>query len=493
SQSVFTGVITEIQINIEDMVIFDITAYSDAIKLTEGPRNILFETKKTDTDIITKILEDHKIKIENKAKSQITHQQYFAWQQTPWQIMMARVLTNGFLFVPQVGKNQIIDPRKHKPANTHAISIEKKQGLQGITIREDARSVMKKITATGWDIKAQQRHEPITASFKSDLTQTTTDTLQHLPYELQIAAPISPEELKIHVEAEQIYRTLDSYQGTLTFDGETLTRQHKQTIKLGDVIKLQELGKRYSGNYLISGIQHQCSPDNWQIILTLGVPLNHTLFSDWMQPPPVPPLIGKIAPYQADPEKLERIPVWLPSVTADDKHIVWARLLSPFASQGEGLHLPPSPDDEVIVGFIGGDSRHPVILGATHNPKHKPPIAYDKDNAKRGLFFKDPEDKEGTEGPLAGLHFDHKQRTLRLQGSKHTGIDCHADKHLELHYTEDSKTSYDKGKPLSHIRLTKDQINLTADKKQTQTIAKDVKIKVDGTVTVETPKYMEVK
>ena len=492
-KTIFNGLITEHKLGISGMVYLEVIAYGDAIKLTEGPRNQLFAAKKTDTDIIKKLFKDTEIKAGEIATSTIKHGQYFAYQQTPWRTMMARVLSNGFLFVPQPDSNHIIDPSKQKPENTHKISLLA-AGLQTFELHQDARSIIEKNDLTTWDIKKQELLKPVKGKATlNELTHTAKETLNLSELHQQEAAPLSPEEIQARANAQQIYRTLDRFQGTLSFDAEALTEYLKgKPVALFDVIDLQDFGKNYTGKYLVSGIQHHRKENGWQIILTLGIHLNHTLFSDWLQPPPVPNLIGKIAAFKEDPEKLERIPVWLPTITNDDKKVVWARLLSPFASQSEGLHVPPSKDDEVIVGFIGGDSRYPVILGATHNPVLKPPLPYDKDNAKRGLFFKDVGDKKGEKGPLAGLHFDNKKKIMRLQGGKQAGLNLDDKEGPNLHYTKDSKKSFDKGQALSHMIVGEKYITQLADKKQKQTLAKNMDIKVDGNVTVKTT-MMEIK
>lgn len=488
---IFTGLITEQRLGIADMVYLDIVAHGEAIKMTEGPRNQLFEAKKSDTDIIKKIFTDEQLKGPKVAASKIKHGQYIAYQQTPWRAIMARVLSNGFIYVPQPDGDHIIDPSKHT-GKEHKVSLLG-SGLQTFELRQDARSVIKENKVTAWDIKKQAAIKPVAG--KADLSKLTKKGKQDLKLTKLLqpeAAPLSPEEIAAHANAQQIYRALDQFQGTLTFDAETCANEVSQQIKLLDVMDLADFGTNYSGKYVVSGIQHNRVENGWQIIITLGVPLNHTLFSDWFQTPRVPNLIGKVAEFKEDPEKLERIPVWLPTITDDDKKVVWARLISPFASQGEGLHLPPSKDDEVIVGFIGGDSRHPVILGATHNPILKPPIAYDKDNAKRGLFFKDPGDKKGEKGPLGALHFDKKKKIMRLQGGKKSGLNLDDKRGPDLHYTKDSKKSFDKGKALSHIIVGEKYITFLADKKQKHTLAKNIDIKVDGKVTVKTT-LMEIK
>ena len=51
----------------------------------------------------------------------------------------------------------------------------------------------------------------------------------------------------------------------------------------------------------------------------------------------------------------------------------WARLAVPMAGDQTGTWFRPHEGDEVLVGFIGEDASHPVIVGAVWNSKAPPP------------------------------------------------------------------------------------------------------------------------
>lgn len=50
-----------------------------------------------------------------------------------------------------------------------------------------------------------------------------------------------------------------------------------------------------------------------------------------------------------------------------------ARVMMPMAGAQRGIHFFPEVKDEVVVGFISGDTNQPVILGAVWNRNDKPP------------------------------------------------------------------------------------------------------------------------
>ncbi len=71
----------------------------------------------------------------------------------------------------------------------------------------------------------------------------------------------------------------------------------------------------------------------------------------------------------SDPDSLNRVQVRLFAFDALDGQDapLWARVVSPFAGSDRGAFLMPDVDDEVLVVFAGGDSRHPLVLGGLWN------------------------------------------------------------------------------------------------------------------------------
>lgn len=72
-----------------------------------------------------------------------------------------------------------------------------------------------------------------------------------------------------------------------------------------------------------------------------------------------------------DPEKLGRVRVRFPHL--DDQVSHWARLVSAGAGAGRGSFFRPEPGDEVMVSFVHGDTRRPVVLGGVWSTQDKPP------------------------------------------------------------------------------------------------------------------------
>lgn len=70
-----------------------------------------------------------------------------------------------------------------------------------------------------------------------------------------------------------------------------------------------------------------------------------------------------------DPDNRARVQVRLYSFDGTDGHDapIWARVAAPFAGNNRGTFFIPDVGDEVMVVFINGDSRHPVVVGGLWN------------------------------------------------------------------------------------------------------------------------------
>jgi len=76
-----------------------------------------------------------------------------------------------------------------------------------------------------------------------------------------------------------------------------------------------------------------------------------------------------------DPELLSRVQIRLLSHSSADQQdgTLWARVAVPCAGGNKGAFFIPDVDDEVVVSFINGDSRYPVVLGSLWNGNDQAP------------------------------------------------------------------------------------------------------------------------
>jgi phage baseplate assembly protein V len=88
-----------------------------------------------------------------------------------------------------------------------------------------------------------------------------------------------------------------------------------------------------------------------------------------------------------DPEKEGRVKLRLPWFDSGEV-TDWCRVANLFAGNGYGSTWTPELEDEVLVAFVHGDLRFPVVLGGLYNGKDKPPRARTATNNQKTLRTK---------------------------------------------------------------------------------------------------------
>ena len=74
----------------------------------------------------------------------------------------------------------------------------------------------------------------------------------------------------------------------------------------------------------------------------------------------------------ADPEGLGRIRVQFPWQEEKGEMTPWLRIVTPHAGGDKGFHFIPEVDEEVLIGFEGGNAEKPYMLGSLYHGTAKP-------------------------------------------------------------------------------------------------------------------------
>jgi uncharacterized protein involved in type VI secretion and phage assembly len=112
-----------------------------------------------------------------------------------------------------------------------------------------------------------------------------------------------------------------------------------------------------------------------------------------------------------DPESRNRVQVRLlafAEVEQQDSDM-WARVVCPFAGNERGAFLLPDVDDEVLVVFVQGDARHPLVIGGLWNGASAPPAGIESGGRNR---YKRIRSKNGI---VITLDDQDGQETLKLE------------------------------------------------------------------------------
>ncbi len=88
-------------------------------------------------------------------------------------------------------------------------------------------------------------------------------------------------------------------------------------------------------------------------------------------------LLARVVSVQ-DPENHNRIQVRVYNTDGvnDQDGAVWARVVVPFAGSNRGAFFIPDVGDEVLVFYLSGDSRFPVVMGGLWNGHDSAPDSF---------------------------------------------------------------------------------------------------------------------
>ena len=166
---------------------------------------------------------------------------------------------------------------------------------------------------------------------------------------------------------------LDEISGTFgSAEGEVFRRPD---IQAGRMVEFKNLGKRFSGTYLITRATHTYTPEGFRTIVQVLGSRTGTLLEELTHAKPQKQWLGVVVAVVTntdDDDNLGRVKVKYPWM-ADDAESDWARLAILGGGPEAGFAAIPAVGDEVLVVFAHGDFNQPYVLGGLWNGKNKLP------------------------------------------------------------------------------------------------------------------------
>ena len=120
----------------------------------------------------------------------------------------------------------------------------------------------------------------------------------------------------------------------------------------------------------------------------------------------------------------------------DQMETEWCRVSQPYAGNGYGVVFVPEAGDEVLVAFIHGDMRLPIVVGGLYNGKDKPPTYHSasqdqkmiRTKGQHELLFDDTSGQERVRiktngGHTADLSDTDKKITIQSSGGQTVVLD----------------------------------------------------------------------
>ena len=387
NKSAFKGIIIKhaVKVKANGNTELHVECMDVAVKMTIGRKSKYFQNVK-DSDVFDDLLSTYGIRSDPETTT-LKHQELVQHNVTDWDFMLLRAEANGMLLNVDDGSIKIAKP---------AIGNEVLQVNYGSSILEfeaemDARFQYKSVNAESWDYSNQQLFTADTSSssFAQQGNITSEDLAQTISpdkFEMHHSGHLLEQELKDWTESVMLRSRLAKIRGRARFTGFS-------GIKPADTLKLSGVGDRFNGKAFVTAVRQEIGDGTWETQVQFGLdPKRYVFLHNDINEAPSAGLVGAIRGLQigivvqleSDPDGQDRILVRVPVIDSAGQGI-WTRIASLDAGNERGAFFMPEIGDEVIVGFINDDPRHPVVLGMLHSSNKPAPISPQDNNNEKGF------------------------------------------------------------------------------------------------------------
>jgi phage protein D/phage baseplate assembly protein gpV len=264
-----------------------------------------------------------------------------------------------------------------KPSNTGAASITLQWGsdLKYFRPRMTLAEQVDEVIVRGWDVTKKEaivgkaESGNLYPSIEESKDGKTWASSFGRGKKIVVEQPVvSQAEANVLASAR-----LDEISGAF-IDAEGMATR-RPDIKAGEKVKLENLGQRFSGEYLVTNATHVFSPEGLKTVFRVTGSRTGLLSEQVNQQMPVDlwnGIVVGVVTNSDDPSNLGRVKLKFPWLS-DDAESNWARVASVGAGPDCGFFAVPQVGDEVLVAFEHGDFNYPVVLGGLWNGQDKPP------------------------------------------------------------------------------------------------------------------------
>lgn len=382
---VFKGVVVSQSLKVRGQrSVLRVVCKAKAYTMTLQPNSRYFRDV-TDSDVMETIIQSNGL-ASQVATTSTTFGEMVQYQSTDWDFLMTRAEANGMVCTVD---NDTIDIAPPALQNPSVLQLAFGATIHELDLEMDVRTQFKAIQSSSWDRAGQEVSESevedlampqagnMDAADLADVHGKDTFTQRH-------SGQLQPQELDSWGQGRLLKSRLAKIRGRAQFQGFA-------ALLPGQVVRLVGVGERFEGDLFVSAVRHQIANGDWKTDAEFGLdPQWFAQQYDVPQPlagallPPVSGLqIGQVTQLQDDPAGEFRIQVRLPLIDAQDSGI-WARMATLDAGNERGSFFRPEIGDEVVVGFLNDDPRHPVVLGALNSSAKPAPLPHSDDNHDKG-------------------------------------------------------------------------------------------------------------
>lgn len=370
-----------------------IEARDKSVKMTINRKNKYYNNK-LDSAIISSLTSASGVsgKVD---PTKVLYKEMVQYYSTDWDFMVSRAEANGMLVIADDGKVNVQTPLFVPKGDS--LTLKYGDNMVEFEAEMDARQDYKNVKAVKWDYAKQEVVEkkatkPVMTEEGNLTGEDESKVLGVDEYLLQHAGMLEDQELTAWASSKLLRSRMAKIKGRVRIYG-------TNTVKPGDVITLQGVGKRFNGIAFVSGVIHSYSINStWYSDILFGFAQEwfyeqYDNINDKPSAGLLPAMNGLVTGIVTDIVDQEggefRVRVRIPLIDKGEKG-VWARIVSADAGNERGILIRPEKDDEVILGFVNDDPRDPIILGMLYSKKHKVPsdLTPDKDNKMKGWITK---------------------------------------------------------------------------------------------------------
>lgn len=405
-ERLFKGVIVRHSVRIlqDEAPFIEVECKDEAIRLTAGRKSRYFFNKK-DSDILEELLRGV-VKAEVES-TRVRHREMVQYNATDWDFLLTRAEANGMLVVAHAGGVLIRRPDFSQEAR---FALTYGSSIYEFEAEMDARDQFPQAEVSVWSPSDQQVLRMRASGSGSGLlggvqpsllSAAATNLGINLPgqapntdyqrvmgwnaYPLRHGGAFTSEECQAWAEAQATKSALARRRGRVKFQGVA-------DVLPGQCLQINGVGQRHSGKVFVTAVMQEIAEGMWFTHVQFGLPMQWVAqeFDDLHEPaagalvPAVSGLqVGVVTRLEGAAEEPDRVQVRLPLVEAGGDG-VWARLAQQDAGRRRGAVWRPEIGDEVVVGFLQDDPRHPIVIGALHSAANPAPIPASDDNPEKG-------------------------------------------------------------------------------------------------------------
>lgn len=405
-QRLFKGIIVRHSVRIlqDEAPFIEVECKDEAIRLTAGRKSRYFFNKK-DSDILEELLRGV-VKAEVES-TRVRHREMVQYNATDWDFLLTRAEANGMLVLAHAGRVLVQRPDFSQEAR---FALTYGSSIYEFEAEMDARDQFPQAEVSVWSPSDQQVLQMRASGGGSGLpggvqpsllSAAATSLGIHLPgqapntdyqrvmgwnaYSLRHGGAFTSEECQAWAEAQATKSALARKRGRVKFQGVA-------DVLPGQCLQINGVGQRHSGKVFVTAVTQEIAEGTWFTHVQFGLPIQWVAqeFDDLHEPaagalvPAVSGLqVGVVTRLEGAAEAPDRVQVRLPLVEAGGDG-VWARLVQQDAGNQRGAVWRPEIGDEVVVGFLQDDPRHPIVIGALHSAANPAPIPASDDNPEKG-------------------------------------------------------------------------------------------------------------